>query len=222
MKEHPILFSAPMINALRDRKKTQTRRLVNPLMHLIVDGDETTGRVVEQSDRAFGDLATEYAASPYGEAGDQLWVRETWAPWSEDIEERGEAEVIADAKRQMPWAAIVYRADANGGDVNVKRWRPSIFLPRWASRMSLAVTSVHVERLQDITSEDIVSEGAVAWEHHDPNLGKSFVSSFDRKAYSDLRSLWARGWDSINGKRAPWFANPWVWVVNFKIAGGAS
>jgi hypothetical protein len=224
MNEHPILFSAPMIRAVLAGTKTQTRRVVTvpwnkstrslPYEPWWVDDD---GKLLAQ-DEAGEFHPAEQAMAPYGGPGDRLWVRETWAPWSEHIEERGEADAIEDARKQMPWACIVYRADANGGHVNVKKWRPSIFLPRWASRMSLDVSDVRIERLQAITPEDILAEGVVARAHHDPNLGKCPVSSFDGKAYVDLRSLWAAGWDSINGKKdgCAWADNPWVWRVAFK------
>lgn len=234
VREKPILFSAPMIRAICDGSKAQTRRTAK----LRVVGNITTIQVLRGEHKgSFAYLTDEHGIAwspaggdplrpyphperccPYGEPGDRLWVRETWAPCSEHIEERGEAEAIADAKAQMPWSTIVYRADANGGYVGatVKRWRPSIFLPRWASRISLAITGVRVERLQAITGEAICAEGAVARAHHDQNLGKCPVSSFDGKAYVDLRSLWAAGWDEINGKRAAWSTNPWVWVVEFQ------
>ena len=144
-KERPIIFSGPMIRAILEGRKTQTRRIVKP--------------------NCLSKL------SPYGRTGDRLWVRETWGHNPEG-------------------PGYVYRSD---GDFDMKfhgdRWRPSIHMPRWASRITLEVTGVRVERLQDINEEDALAEGV---EHA-------------------FRSLW----ESINGPGS-WDANPWVWVVEFR------
>ena len=150
-------------------------------------------------------------ACPYGEPGDRLWVRETWCQQADPITGR-----LIDRK-------AYYAADGvevtHVDDINRSPWRPSIHMPRWASRITLDVVSVRVERLHDITPGDILAEGVVERPHVDPNLGKCPVSAFDGKLYPDLRSLWAAGWDQINGKRAPWKANPWVWRVEFRRMG---
>jgi hypothetical protein len=90
-------------------------------------------------------------------------------------------------------------------------------MPRWASRITLEVTGVRVQRVQEISAKDIIAEGAVERSHEVEFLGKCPVSTFDGCCYSDLKSLWAAGWDSINAKRSfGWEVNPWVWVYEFK------
>lgn len=218
MRECPILFSGPMVRAILDGRKTQTRRMVKPqppagcryeingaYSHaLCLSGEGAAMLCVPPTPRS----TDHRLPCPYGAPGDRLWVRETWAPWGDHIEERGEADALADAKRGMPWACIVYGADANGGSVNVKRWRPSIHMPRWASRLLLEVTDVRVERLQATTEADARAEGIDL-----ETLGSIYRladgTPVARDAFGDL-------WDEINGKRAAWATNPWVWVVSFR------
>ena len=189
MKERGILFSAPMIRALLEDRKTVTRRLVNERTYLVVDGDETTGRVVEQSDPSFGALATEHARCPYGVPGDRLWVRETWA------------RLTGNGHR------IVYRADGEDprtgwDDVPAEKrprmkWSPAIHLCRIHSRITLDVIDVRVERLHAITEQDAIAEGV-------SEVG------FPRETFEKL-------WGEINGPES-WAANPWVWRVEFRRA----
>jgi len=210
MRERPILFSAPMIGAILSGSKSQTRRTVRtvPSCHdadravpaLLVKRGEHAGSCVVLDDKlgpawspAGGDPYRPYQwhdrLSPFGEPGDRLWVRETWRPMSWSLHgtpARGETE-------------IEYRADVGDRDDDTERapWRPSIFLPRWASRITLEVTGVRVERLQAVTEADAKAEGVR------PNhLG------FHREMFCTL-------WDAINAKRAPWASNPWIWVVSF-------
>jgi hypothetical protein len=174
MKERPILFSGQMVNAIRDGRKRQTRRKLKGRLDL--DFKNTIAAVTIDC--------------PYGKPGDKLWCRETWAPHSD-----------------MPRSAI-YRCD-RGGDYqdNVTpnfRWRPSIFMPRWASRILLEITAVRVERLQDISDTDAINEGIPDYPDF---VGDSPVE--------DYRTLW----ESINGPGS-WSANPWVWVIEFKVLEG--
>jgi hypothetical protein len=126
---------------------------------------------------------------PY-QLGDTLWVRETWA-YSTDYD----GDVILNRK-------ILYRADGEK-TILPSTWRPSIHMPRWASRINLEVTGVRVERLKDITEEDALAEGVISSDYD-----KTY-----RYAFSVL-------WDSINAKRGyGWAANPWVWVIEFRHMG---
>lgn len=202
MASRPILFSGPMIRQIRADRKTQTRRVAK----LTGGGHvKATGRVTRWHP---GDPDAAYAC-PYGQPGDKLWVRETWG--ARDI--RGcSAPRIADIDTVND--RVEYRAD--GAPDDGRHWFPSIHMPRWAARLTLEVTAVRVERLQAITANAIIAEGVIERAHDDQNLGRCPVSVFDGKAYVDLLSLWAAGWDSINGKRAPWASNPWVWVVTFR------
>ena len=169
MKERPIIFSAEMVQAILDGRKTQTRRVMK------VPPREINGvGIVYESDKC-----------PYGQPGNRLWVRETWAYW-------GSIETPE---------AIIYRTD---GDKAGVRWRPSIYMPRKYSRITLEVTGVRVERVQDISHRDALAEG-VSYD----------VSQDDGAPVPRFQKLW----DSINAKRGySWDKNPWVWVVEFKEA----
>lgn len=150
MKERPILFSAPMVRAILDGTKTQTRRVVKH-RHLAFIG----GKGQENDPSAWGFGAGVQNESyrlvcPYGIPGDRLWVKETWHPGGPENNHDG----------------VIYRATDPGWDDSGSglRWRPSVFMPRWASRITLEISSVRVERLQDITEEDARAEGAESWQ----------------------------------------------------------
>ena len=191
-----------MVRAILAGRKVQTRRLLDPLMYLVVDGDETTGRVVNQSEPSFGALAMGYVKKPYAERGDRLWVKETWRPSFNP----GRGLVVrydADASERVfgvddvPPTWTMPKAAARG---NVT----PLFMPRWASRLTLEVSDVRVERLHDISASDVVAEGI------DPARTPGIGS--DAALVDAYRQLW----DSINGERAPWASNPWLWVVSFR------
>ena len=186
MKERPILFSGPMVRAILVGAKTQTRRVVNPQPHAVRDGlygwKQVAGggyEVVWNALQMSGSQAlSEYC--PYGKPGDQLWVRETWRV-------NGNEHDYAAAGPDK----VFYRADE---DWNTDAgWRPSIFMPRWASRITLEVVSVRAQRLQDISHADGSAEGF------------------------DSLDGFALLWDRINEKRGyGWQDNPWVWAVEFR------
>jgi hypothetical protein len=190
MKERPILFSGPMVRAILEGRKTQTRRIVKPQppkgYHIDTCQYNDTGWAfwVSANDHA-GTCTCKNLRQPYGQPGDRLWVRETWAP----------------AYRTYGYAtkkAIAYRVDS---DHDPHKWKPSIHMPRWASRITLKVVGVRVERLQECTRGDAMAEGCPF-----PNMA---IGSDPRKWYAEL-------WNSINGMGS-WEANPWVWVVEFKV-----
>lgn len=204
MKERPILFSAPMVRALLDGRKTQTRRALRQQPTLHTDTWEfcpSGGWVGTGPSPATGDTRQTlcWTKCPYGQPGDRLWVRETWAPHPDFPEtvRRG-----------------VYRADPEC-KYDVARWRPSIHMPRWASRILLEVVSVRVERLQDISEEDAKAEGI---EPHEVRQFAIFgLSKAERAAvYRDAAVGPYQGlWEQINGAGS-WDANPFVWVIEFK------
>ena len=185
MKERPILFSAPMVRAILEGAKTQTRRVVRGQVAALDRGHATI----------IGG-----PSCPYGAPGDRLWVRETWTA----IDERGEA--VSRRTRHVDQNCgdrLVYRADDR---VLTEQWRPSIFMPRWASRITLEVTAVRVERLHDITEEDARREGVEPAPF--AKAGRP-AGHLHLEAFEDV-------WDSINGKHAPWASNPWVFVIDFR------
>lgn len=182
MKERPILFSAPMVRAILEGRKTQTRRVVKPPKWS--DADEIFFIGNDSIAVPDDDHADYFIACPYGQPGDRLWVRETFA------DEAG-------GTRRFLGEHIFYRAD--DWQPLVDRWTPSIHMPRWASRITLEVTAVSVERLQDISESDCCAEGC----------GSPITRDLKKPQFMAL-------WESINGPDS-WDANPWVWVVEFKV-----
>ena len=196
MKERPILFSASMVRAILEGSKTQTRRVIKPqpweeysaesikcehYAPCIVDkyGEMDAGPEI------FGAYSTDGewgVRCPYGQPGERLWVREAF--YTEE-----------NAQTKAVW----YRAE-NHREFYPK-WRPSIHMPRWASRITLEITGVRVERLRDITNNDALDEGT-------PDL-RTIENGWDmRRCFQDL-------WEQINGVGS-WGENPWVWVIEFK------
>lgn len=212
MKEHPILFSAPMVRAILEGRKTQTRRIVKPQPEAIpVEHIYDPGTVWWSCSAAQTMIEQQHMPSycPYGQRGDRLWVREAWGldAYTGDMQfsikyRAGGDSYVTERNGSDEWVPIYQRyMDGCGLEDNWDRWRPSIHMPRWASRITLEVTGVRVERLQDISTKDAVREG-VDYSASEP--GGDPVSRF--------RKLW----DSINKDRAPWESNPWVWVVSFR------
>jgi hypothetical protein len=200
MRERPILFSGPMVRAILEGRKTQTRRVVKPLPPEIdVRGPKWVPN------------ATDIAAgwrSRYGQPGDHLWVRETWglARFHDDGEVDDWIGKLPDTK---PAAySVVYAADPHWPahfDDRGFNWRPGIFTKRWASRITLEVTGVRVERLHDITEADAKAEGVEAA----PFCKAGRPAGMEHvEAFEDL-------WCDINGAES-WDTNPWVWVVEFR------
>lgn len=221
MRERPILFSAPMVRAILSGTKTQTRRVVKGAP--INRGSYLLG-VYQGTWGIHADVDKEgglwRGQCPYGQPGDRLWVREahlldppidgTWPSVGDSF-----ASVSDIPERYRDPRHVLYRAD--GKLTGEWRWRPSIHMPRWASRITLEVTDVRVERLQDITEADAIVEGIERDENH-PELWKRGPlrndliptpwTGFPRLAFQSL-------WEGINGTDS-WDANPWIWVVEFK------
>lgn len=213
MKERPILFSGPMVRAILAGRKTQTRRIMKPQPSAdflpevgcyhptLIDRD---GEMHPGPERFGAADENEDYPSPYGRPGDRLWVRESgWQPPPVTPRMLREG---ADT-----WPAYLYAADGEEEEwcrEHGWQWRPSIHMPRWASRITLEITGVRVEPVWNITEADAGAEGAVQWwlESERKPLLASEVNA--RGAFSQL-------WKSINGE-ASWDANPWVWVVEFR------
>lgn len=195
--ERPILFSTPMVKAILEGRKTQTRRVLKVPKSLgefrdVFDDEVLTlksGKAVIGIDTSiYHDVAL---ACPYGTVGDRLWVRETW-----------QNECDGDGQ----FVQYLYKADGQDlsdyvsldADIVGIKWRPSIFMPREASRITLEITNIRVERLQDISEADAIAEGC--------------YSKLDY-AKNQFQYLW----NLINNKRGfGWTANPFVWVIEFK------
>jgi hypothetical protein len=213
VKERPILFSAPMVRALLDGSKTQTRRVIKPhprddAFCLLDHGDGWWPYRSEDGESANVDNMEYPFACPHGQPGDRLWVRETWAA-------RPDYDHVPPLQcgDEAIWWRASLSAHPEGYAACFGKWRPSIHMPRWASRILLEVVSVRVERLNDCSEADAVAEGCTKnhngyyWGGPHPVNGTKQMATA-RKAYCDL-------WESINGAGS-WAANPWVWVVEFK------
>ena len=177
MKERPMLMSGPMVRAILEERKSQTRRIVKDTGFYAIE-ERFHGK--ETAERERKNLSTQ---CKYGQPSDRLWVKETF-----------QAHPI--------YGSTVYRADWKTSSNPVEDenwpWRPSIFMPRRLSRITLEIIDVRVERLQDISDDDAKAEG-IEWGRHVPKLS--------------YRTLW----DSLNAKRGfGWDTNPWVWALTFK------
>jgi hypothetical protein len=226
MTEHPIIFNTQMVKAILEGHKTMTRRL-NGLRALNENpSDAQFQRVIQYQGNTIAQFRIPSINSPYdvkcpyGQVGDRLWVRETWQVDDWNYPNHPEAVLKEN---------IEYRADALTEEeyFHYKGWRPSIHMPRWASRITLEITEVRVERLQEITEADAEAEGAVCrW-----NKGEPFWEQAMKYAQIPHEADWANAsvnstyklgfrflWDDLNAKRGyGWDTNCWVWVIGFKV-----
>ena len=213
MKSRPMLFSASMVRALLDGSKTQTRRVLNQATgpSLSVDCSETGQATLSW---LFGDgpghpvmEQLKFVQCPYGQPGDQLWVRENFSG-PHCMEKTADSPAFPPSQwpKESP---IWYWADDEPTYGDWTRPRPSIHMPRWASRITLEITRVRVERLQDISEADAQTEGCETV-CMTPTGDDNGSAIYGPDGYAAL-------WESINGAGA-WAANPWVWVIEFKRA----
>lgn len=206
--ERPILMCGDMVCATLEDRKTHTRRIIKLPTPEVV-GRDSHGELSNDVPREMPDWAREDLIEKcrFGRVGDQLWVREAWAL-------RNDVDWATDEARAKQYC--LYRAGYEGDLEDeyhpVTGWRPSIHMPRCLSRLTLAITDVRVERLQDIRNnvEAIESEGV--------DLPPTELYPFTNRG-SKLTVWFSALWDKINGKGA-WAANPWVWVVAFRRIGG--
>lgn len=224
MKTRPILFTGAMIRAILDGTKTQTRRAVKgfPLQLLAPDGFTPEYVALPENDFC-----------PYGKIGDRLAARETFWCWG-----RWEMTVRDNGKLRGRWIdltdsthPIIYDADGPNWLSKIERHlvgyhkRPSIYLPTSAWRVFVEITDLGVERLQDISVEDSISEGL---ENSDLKGAESYWKNYRPEAmargrtFMDPRASYRSLWNSINGKPKPdkpdvqWSKNPWIWKISFK------
>ncbi|WP_410525446.1 hypothetical protein H5023_23840 [Pseudomonas aeruginosa] len=203
-RERPILFNDQMVRAILEGRKTVTRRIAKPVKHPDLGNIYAPGALVlEHEPQHVVDRAC-----PYGQPGDRLWVREAWqGPLISDEEQAANQSWWKDMTKFQDQAHCAYRASGDNNEYVDPdgyfhcKWKPSIHMPRWASRILLEITAVRVERLQDITPNQCIAEGA--WREKDKELGRGQEAI---AAFADL-------WRSTGGD---WDANPWVWVIEFK------
>lgn len=232
MRERPILFSAPMICAILDGRKSQTRRVVTRCGLWESTGGEGLRPMPE--------------ACPYGKPGDRLWVKETWADVNyegapgiayradDDVRDLMEDRSFLDRHGGFNYEDLRFKFVEGGKSGNhfavwssdliagtSGRWRSPLHMPRWVSRITLEVTGVRVERLQDISDQDAIAEGVDdspgVLGDDDIVIGQ-ILNTFPTIRLAPV-ARFVLLWDSINGENAGvtnWNANPWVWVVEFK------
>jgi hypothetical protein len=223
MKERPILFNGEMVRAIREGRKTQTRRVIknHPGYSFEIGTYHKTltdrnGEQYPACNETFGIFAEDGSWSiecPLGNVGDRLWVRESFLELrKEHFHEPGRPRdtFIEYLNRRN---GVAYMADtaigSDGDDIRKEygyRWRPSIHMPRWASRITLEITGVWVERLNDISEADAAAEGCD---------GKCPVGNIPMYQSGPFVYHYAQLWESINGSDS-WSANPWVWVITFQ------
>lgn len=227
IKERPILFSAPMIRAiLRDENpKTQTRRVAmdlpsHPAIARWVCDSNGWWEPVPHSEQVREQYITTWPAGfyrcKYGKPGDRLWVKEKHVlldrdGWSDPARPRDA--MISGRRNGVGYADFEHDPDSERCRKELGyKWRPSIHMPRWASRVTLEITDVRVQRLQDISDADILAEGFDGAHLNCENN----ADTVDAVARMAMRVWYSKLWDSINGKRSPWSANPFVWALTFK------
>ena len=197
MKERPILFSGEMVRAILDGRKKQTRRVIKPQPSMEQSCEPEGYSWIP----AWKGRELSPTQCPYGQPGDRLWVRETWFSPEKGI---AAYKAYGEKKPNPPGQIGFYYP----GPI---KWKPSIHMPRWASRITLEVVNVRVERLQDITAHDALAEGI---DTRGLYLGNP---DYDHIARHTAIGLFRSLWDSINVSRGfGWDVNPWIWVVEFK------
>lgn len=193
VKERPILFSGEMVRAILDGRKTQTRRIVKKKK------DWAFGCELAPSELAGEINAGKFSNSIYGEPGERLWVRETF---TYDVVERPPYDQAGNPTEEQ---VVIYKASDRDPGCYDGKWKPSIFMPRDACRLTLEILNVKIERLRDISAEDCLKEGIL------PHGAMSVYQSNNEARQARFKNLW----ESINGADS-WEKNPWVWVIEFK------
>ena len=229
MEERPIIFSALLIPGLLDGSKTQTRRVIKPQPSCDCINPNWHGQIIDWKGwkyegregwfcyrcgsglHAYDEWSSHGIICPYGQVGDRLWCKETWAIARCTVGE---------------YVDVMYKADQGMGRLQLKTvpwfeglklpkdcdiWHSGRFMPRWASRILLEITEVRVERLQEITDADAIASGASVF----PLL--TGVTLSGAPGLASARYAYLQFWDSLNAKRGyPWSMNPWPWVLAFR------
>lgn len=204
MSERGIIMAADSVRAILAGRKTQTRRVYrprNPEPWELPPGEgyKDDGTPWPMYQDTYGDFHP--IRCPYGAPGDRLWVRESWTRWCSDegCDKRGH---------------IAYRADASAEVERMTSWRSPLHMPRWASRLTLEVVEVRVQRVQEISEQDAEAEGIERDEYG--RAVNPVVAGLKTRVSHTAVQAYRHAWDAINGRRFPWSSNPWVWAVTFK------
>lgn len=220
MKERGMIFNGEMVRAILEGRKAQTRRPFNwrrqPAMEMAERDDGSLWPWAEDCERG-GDI---WFACPFGEVGDRVWVRETWQAIHDDVDEFGHVEERTYApsipKEKDRYWHTVY-AEHFGDESREDRgfpWRPAIHMPRWASRITLEITDVRVERLHSISERDALREGLFQLPASGRYCLQPGMQYFGMASHS-AKEVYSWLWASVYGEES-WAANPWVWVIEFK------
>ncbi|WLP19672.1 hypothetical protein Q8726_14625 [Raoultella ornithinolytica] len=239
MKERGMIFNGEMVRAILDGRKTQTRRIMDPqpdddIERSIFPNPEVIGW---KSSRRHKHGSTTAHFCHYGKPGDRIWVRETWGVVSHAFSDDGlmidwVPDRPATAIHEMPFGNgyysgyAIYAADGDftwgdddGYEDGRSCWKPSIHMPKAASRILLEITDVRVERLNAISEEDATAEGVPPAGSLLPDYPGTFLTP--KGDFATAKVAFQRLWESIYGEES-WKANPWVWVIEFKrVEGGA-
>ncbi|MBW2037430.1 MAG: hypothetical protein JRI41_08130 [Deltaproteobacteria bacterium] len=232
MKERSIIFGGPMVRAILEGRKTQTRRVIKPqplceeqptlcddgvwrghYRHLVY----TNGG--QDTDVDVG--VDEFGPCPYGRPGDLLWVRETWGHYPASLDEEENVLYKATCENPPSWPAL------RGDITEYVVWHPSIFMPKKYARLWLRITNVRVERVQDISIKDVFNEGIqISVNNGKPllrltgNKNNPSPTDYLQEDYTSddfIRAHFASLWDSLNAKRGHyWKSNPWAWCISFE------
>ena len=220
MRARPLVMSGEMVRATLDGRKTQTRRVIKDMTdHYFHRWGDTCALF-----SAFkSGLRLTAVRCPYGQPGDLLYVREAWHAHKLD-DNLLPAELSPSSPSRIWWHADESRDNAD----YIGKVRPSIHMPRWASRLTLTITGIRVERVQEISREDSIAEGIQRdtsafmqggwWDYGGARLANGDPANITTNPVRSFEGLW----DEINGKRRPgkpdlsWKANPWVWVITFR------
>lgn len=225
--EHPILFVTPLVEAVRQGLKAQTRRLVLPSSSWMDEDTIQHARRFQHiregvwsiQDHDGDQVGT--VRCPWGVPGHHLWVRETHAFL--DLA-TGYESSVAIKKLHSPKKHLspVYKAHLSDFEESlISKWRPSLHMPRWAARTFLELTDIRIERLWAITEEDAKAEGVVPFFEHFPCIGRDqrIIGSGERCADFPYRASFAVLWDEISDGGPLWKDNPWVWALSFTKVG---
>lgn len=208
-KEHPILFKTEMVQAILDGRKIQTRRVIdklypisNPNGNWLYIGHKDSGYVFKDS--ISSTIPLKY---PYGQVGDRLWIKETYCSC---VEPPNKDMGVCYKTNLREQSAADFCTDKN------IKWKPLIFMPRWASRITLEITDIKPQKLQDITNDEAFLEGMS--KNIAAKLGYSTSESEEEFNFTQTRYIFSKYWDSINSKHGyGWDENPYVWVISFKV-----
>lgn len=200
--EEDGIFSTPMVQAILEGRKSQTRRILkfkwleSEPKYWVKVGEVYPGGWDEMDYGLYQDFETKdhkwmnMSRCPYGQVGDVLWVRESFSK-----------PIICNLEERTQRNGFIYKAGFKNPELH--KWKPSIHMPCTAARIFLLIKNIRVERLQEINMHDILAEGIIEPERYDDP--------------ETVKYLFKELWDKINGKRASWESNPWVWVIEFEL-----